>query len=73
LNADLIAGERHLHFAVGKALRAIAAGKNIANESEIENRFLHLLAAYCFVLELIIHVGILELDPDAWKYHKAVF
>ncbi|MDQ1274908.1 MAG: methanophenazine hydrogenase, cytochrome b subunit [Euryarchaeota archaeon] len=36
-------------------------------------RFLHLLAAYWFVLELIIHVGILEFDPDAWKYHKAIF
>ncbi|MGB9927175.1 MAG: cytochrome B [Methanosarcina sp.] len=36
-------------------------------------RILHLLAAYWFVLELIIHVGILELDPDAWKYHKAIF
>ncbi|AGF97555.1 methanophenazine hydrogenase cytochrome b subunit [Methanosarcina mazei] len=36
-------------------------------------RYLHLLAAYWFVLELIIHVGILELDPDAWKYHKAIF
>jgi cytochrome b subunit of formate dehydrogenase len=36
-------------------------------------RFLHLFAAYWFVLELIIHVGILELDPNAWKYHKAIF
>jgi KEOPS complex subunit Cgi121 len=36
LNADLIAGERHLHFAVGKALRAIAAGKNIAKDPGIE-------------------------------------
>ena len=36
-------------------------------------RFLHLLAAYWFVLELIIHVGIIEFDPDAWKYHKAIF
>ncbi|MCC4767788.1 hypothetical protein FXW07_14555 [Methanosarcina sp. DH1] len=36
LNADLIAGERHLHFAVGKALRAIAAGRNIANDPGIE-------------------------------------
>ena len=36
LNADLIAGERHLHFAVGKALRAVAAGKNIAKDPGIE-------------------------------------
>lgn len=36
LNADLIAGERHLHFAVGKALRATAAGRNIANDPGIE-------------------------------------
>lgn len=36
-------------------------------------RFLHLLAAYWFVLEFIIHVGILEFDPDAWKYHRAIF
>ena len=36
-------------------------------------RFLHLFAAYWFVLELIIHVGIIEFDPDAWKYHKAIF
>ena len=33
----------------------------------------HLLAAYWFVFELIVHVGILEFDPDAWKYHKAIF
>lgn len=36
LNADLIAGERHLHFAVGKALRAVAAGRNIAKDPGIE-------------------------------------
>jgi len=36
LNADLIAGERHLHFAVGKALRAVAAGRNIAKDSGVE-------------------------------------
>lgn len=36
-------------------------------------RFLHLLAAYWFILEIIIHVGIIEFDPDAWKYHKAIF
>jgi len=73
LNADLIAGERHLHFAVGKALWAIAAGRNIANDPEIENRFLYLLAAYWFVFELVVHVGIIELDPYVWKYHKAIF
>jgi KEOPS complex subunit Cgi121 len=36
LNADLIAGERHLHFAIRKALRAIAAGRNIAKDLGIE-------------------------------------
>jgi methanophenazine hydrogenase, cytochrome b subunit len=33
----------------------------------------HLLAGYWFVFELVVHVGILEFDPDAWKYHKAIF
>lgn len=36
LNADLIAGERHLHFAIKKALRAVAAGRNIAKDPGIE-------------------------------------
>ena len=36
LNADLIAGERHLHFAVGKALRAVASGRNVAKDTGIE-------------------------------------
>ena len=36
LNADLIAGERHLHFAVGKAIRAVATGRNIAKDPGIE-------------------------------------
>lgn len=36
LNADLIAGERHLHFAIRKALGAIAAGKNTAKDPGIE-------------------------------------
>lgn len=36
-------------------------------------RLLHLLAGYWFVFELIVHVAILELDPDVWKYHKAIF
>jgi KEOPS complex subunit Cgi121 len=36
LNADLIAGERHLHFAVGKALRALASGSNVAKDPGIE-------------------------------------
>jgi len=36
-------------------------------------RLLHLLAAYWFVFELVVHVGILEFDPDVWKYHKAIF
>jgi len=36
LNADLIAGEKHLHFATRKALRAVAAGRNIAKDPGIE-------------------------------------
>lgn len=36
LNADLIAGDRHFHFAVGKALRAIASGSNVAKDPGIE-------------------------------------
>ncbi|AKB19701.1 KEOPS complex Cgi121-like subunit [Methanosarcina sp. WWM596] len=36
LNANLIAGERHLHFAVGKALRAVATGRNVAKDPGIE-------------------------------------
>lgn len=36
LSADLIAGEKHLHFAIRKALRAIAAGTNIAKDPGIE-------------------------------------
>jgi methanophenazine hydrogenase, cytochrome b subunit len=36
-------------------------------------RLLHLLAAYWFIFELVVHVGIIEFDPDAWKYHKAIF
>jgi KEOPS complex subunit Cgi121 len=36
LNADLIAGERHLHLAIRKALRAITAGRNIAKDPGIE-------------------------------------
>jgi len=36
LNADLIAGERHLHLAIKKALGAIAAGKNTAKDPGIE-------------------------------------
>lgn len=36
-------------------------------------RTLHLLVAYWFVVELMIHVGILEFDPKVWKYYKARF
>ena len=36
LNADMFAGQRHLNFAVGKALRAINAGRNIAKNPGIE-------------------------------------
>jgi F420-nonreducing hydrogenase I cytochrome b subunit len=33
----------------------------------------HLIATYWFIFELVLHVGILELDPKVWKYHKAIF
>jgi len=36
-------------------------------------RLIHLLAGYWFVFELVVHVGVLELDPNVWKYHKAIF
>jgi cytochrome b subunit of formate dehydrogenase len=36
-------------------------------------RTLHLLMTYWFVFELVVHVGILELDPRVWKYYKAIF
>jgi methanophenazine hydrogenase, cytochrome b subunit len=36
-------------------------------------RILHLLLTYWFVFELVIHVGILELDPKVFKYYKAIF
>jgi len=34
---------------------------------------LHLLMTYWFIFELVVHVGILELDPNVWKYYKAIF
>jgi len=36
-------------------------------------RTFHLLMTYWFVFELIVHVGILGLDPKVWKYYKAIF
>jgi methanophenazine hydrogenase, cytochrome b subunit len=36
-------------------------------------RTFHLLLTYWFVFELVVHVGILELDPKVWKYYKAIF
>lgn len=36
LNSDLIAGERHLHFALKKALLAVESGRNIAKDPGIE-------------------------------------
>jgi methanophenazine hydrogenase, cytochrome b subunit len=36
-------------------------------------RAFHLLLTYWFVFELVVHVGILELDPKVWKYYKAIF
>lgn len=36
-------------------------------------RTVHLMIAYFFIAEVIIHVGIVEFDPKVWKYHKAIF
>jgi cytochrome b subunit of formate dehydrogenase len=36
-------------------------------------RLLHLLMTYWFIFEIVVHVGILELDPHVWKYYKAIF
>jgi cytochrome b subunit of formate dehydrogenase len=36
-------------------------------------RTVHLLMAYFFIIEVTIHVGIIELDPKIWKFHKAIF
>jgi methanophenazine hydrogenase, cytochrome b subunit len=36
-------------------------------------RVLHLLMIYWFVFELVIHVGILEFDPNVLRYYKAIF
>lgn len=36
-------------------------------------RIIHLLMAYFFIFEVIVHVGIIEMDPKVWKYHKAIF
>jgi cytochrome b subunit of formate dehydrogenase len=36
-------------------------------------RIIHLLMTYWFIFELVVHVGILELDPHVWKYYKAIF
>jgi cytochrome b subunit of formate dehydrogenase len=36
-------------------------------------RTVHLMMAYFFIIEVTIHVGIIELDPKIWKYHKAIF
>jgi KEOPS complex subunit Cgi121 len=36
LNSDLIVGERHLHFALEKALLAVASGRNVAKDPGIE-------------------------------------
>lgn len=36
-------------------------------------RIIHLLMAYFFIIEVIVHVGIIEFDPKVWKYHKAIF
>ena len=33
----------------------------------------HLMMAYFFIIEVAIHVGIVEFDPKVWKYHKAIF
>jgi F420-nonreducing hydrogenase I cytochrome b subunit len=36
-------------------------------------RTVHLMMAYFFIVELIIHVGIVEFDPRVRKYYKAIF
>lgn len=36
-------------------------------------RILHLALTYWFIFELVVHVGILEFDPNVWKYYKAIF
>jgi KEOPS complex subunit Cgi121 len=36
LNSNLIAGERHLHFALKKALLAVESGRNVAKDPGIE-------------------------------------
>jgi cytochrome b subunit of formate dehydrogenase len=36
-------------------------------------RTVHLLVAYFFIIEVTVHVGIIELDPKIWKFHKAIF
>lgn len=36
-------------------------------------RVIHLLMSYFFIVELIVHVGIVEFDPKVWKYYKALF
>lgn len=36
-------------------------------------RTMHLFMAYFFIIELIVHVGIIEFDPKVLKYHKAIF
>jgi methanophenazine hydrogenase, cytochrome b subunit len=36
-------------------------------------RVFHLLMTYWFVFELVVHVGILEMDPKVLKYYKAIF
>jgi F420-nonreducing hydrogenase I cytochrome b subunit len=36
-------------------------------------RIIHLLMTYWFVFELVVHIGILEFDPNVLKYYKAIF
>lgn len=36
-------------------------------------RILHLLMMYWFAFEVIVHVGVIYLDPRLWKYYKSIF
>ncbi len=36
-------------------------------------RILHVAAAYCFVAEVVIHAGIVQLDPKKFPHLKSMF
>ena len=55
----------------------LSAGNLIApifNMTSLEFlRVLHLAMTYWFIFEIVVHVGILQFDPNTWKYYKAIF